>query len=296
LNQIVLAAMEAVREMAGDKKLSLIVDLACTPLRVSGDSTRLQQVIMNLLVNAIKYTPSAGAISIDSRISENAVVIQVKDNGEGIDSSFLQHVFEPFRQGTRTWLTSDSGLGLGLAISRKIVEMHQGRIWAESQGLGLGTTFRVQLPIAATTDSQVECVPADPQPVQQTDAVKILVIEDAEDILFILKVELESRGFSVLTATNGLHGLELARHSCPDLIISDIKMPGLDGYELIKNIRATPELAAVPAIALTGFGMQTDIDKLRAAGFNGCISKPADVEDMVPLIHELTGGVRVKPA
>ena len=287
LNQTALAAMEAVWEMARNKKLKLVADLASEPLWLFGDSTRLQQVIMNLLVNAIKYTGSGGTISIQSSRFEDLAEIAVTDTGVGIDAGFLEHIFEPFRQGSPSWLTSESGLGLGLAISKRIVEMHNGRISAESRGLGKGSTFRVRLAMAAASEGEIERAPHPVPVIHQTPDLKILVIEDSPDILFLMKVELEVQGFSVLTATDGVQGLKLARETLPDMIISDVKMPGIDGYELIKMIRAIPELAGTPAIALTGFGMRTDIQKLRAAGFDACLAKPAETQDIILTIHEL---------
>jgi PAS domain S-box-containing protein len=287
LNQTALAAMEAVLEMARNKKLKLVADFSSAPLWLNGDSTRLQQVIMNLLVNAIKYTGSGGTISIRSSRFEDLAEVAVTDTGVGIDAGFLEHIFEPFRQGSRSWLTSESGLGLGLAISKRIVEMHNGRIWAESRGLGTGSTFHVRLAMAAASLRESERVPAPVPVTHQTKGLKILVIEDSPDILFLMKLELEVHGFSVLAARDGIKGLEIAREALPDMIISDVKMPGIDGYELIKMIRAIPELARTPAIALTGFGMRADMQKLRGAGFDACLSKPAATRDIILMIQEL---------
>jgi PAS domain S-box-containing protein len=288
LNQIVLTAIEAVREMAAGKKLNLEVDLSDSSLWLTGDPTRLQQVVMNLLVNAIKYSESAGTIWIRSSKFEDLAEIEIKDTGVGIDRGFLEHIFEPFRQGTSAWLTSESGLGLGLAIARRIVEMHSGIIWAESQGLGLGSAFRVRMPLAAITALRREAIPAEPQLTYPAHGMRILIVEDSTDILFLLKLELEIRGFSVLSANDGLKGVEMAIENLPDLIISDIKMPGMDGYELIKRIRAMPELADTPAIALTGFGRQSDFEKIRLAGFDACVPKPADAEEILAVIQALS--------
>lgn len=287
LNQILLAATEAVREMSRSKGLYLVVDPWAEALWLPGDPTRLQQVVMNLLVNAIKYTPSGGAIWVRSVNLGDEAEIEVQDSGAGIDPRFLEQIFEPFRQGTANWLTSESGLGLGLAISRRIVELHGGRIWAESEGLGRGSTVKVRLPLAEVAEGCGKPAPAATPSARPGKASKLLIIEDSKDVVLLLKLELEILGYAVLTATDGREGLELARREVPDLIISDIKMPGMDGYELIRSIRSTPELAATPAIALTGFGMPSDIERLHAAGFNAHLPKPADTDQIVALIQKL---------
>ena len=288
LNQTILAASEAVREMARNKGIYLAVEPSAAPLWLHGDPTRLQQVVMNLLVNAIKYTTSGGAIWVRSGNVAGMAELEVQDSGVGIDPKFREQIFEPFRQGTNAWLTSESGLGLGLAISRTIVDMHGGRIWAEAEGLGRGCTFRVRLPLAPPGEQAGRQAPERPARHRPRKPSQVLLIEDSRDILLLMKMELERLGYDVLTAADGVSGLQLARERPPDLIVSDVKMPGLDGYELIRNIRATPELASTPAIALTGFGMPSDVEKLRAAGFDACVSKPADPEEIFALIQKLT--------
>ena len=287
LNQIVLTSVEAVREMAAERELSLKVELTREPLPVLGDTTRLEQVIMNLLINAVKYTNSGG-ISIRSVWMGEEIEVEITDTGIGIDPASLKQIFEPFRQETGSWLTSQSGLGLGLAIARRIVEMHEGRIWAESAGLGRGSTFRVRLPLAATGDQGSGAGAVEQSPAGRGSSIRILLIEDSDDVLFLMKTELEGMGHNVVAATDGQRGLEAARAHPPDLIISDIRMPVVDGYELIRAIRADPELNEIPAIALTGFGAKTDIERALAAGFNGCLSKPAEPEEIADLIKQLT--------
>jgi PAS domain S-box-containing protein len=287
LNQIVMTSAEAVRQMAAERELSLQVEVTAEPVPVLGDATRLEQVIMNLLINAVKYTKGGGSISIRTVWMGEETEVEITDTGIGIDPAYLEQIFEPFRQRTSSWLRSQSGLGLGLAIARRILEMHEGRIWAESAGLGRGSTFRVRLPLAAVEDQASAAGTVEQPPAAPGDSIRILLIEDLDDILFLMKTELEKMGHTVVTATDGHRGLEAARAHHPDLIISDIRMPVVDGYQLIRTIRDMPDLNTTPAIALTGFGAKKDIERALAAGFNGCLSKPAEPEEVAALLKQL---------
>jgi PAS domain S-box-containing protein len=288
LNQVTAASIASVKDMAVAKGLSLDPQLLSDSVLLLGDAVRLEQVMVNLLVNAVKYTDRGGSIFVRcARIGPDAE-IEVKDTGSGIHPAFLEQIFEPFRRGSDSWLTNRAGLGLGLAIARRIVEMHGGRIWAESAGLDAGSTFRVRLPMAAAAvlDSSRELGAI--REVEETGSLRVLVIEDSEDILFLLKIELEMAGHSVSTASDGKTGLAQAKNCRPDLIISDIKMPGVDGFALIREIRASEDLASTPAIALTGFGGKSDFDRAIAAGFDACVSKPAEPREISALIRKLT--------
>ncbi len=287
LNQVAAAAVEAIAELARAKNIEFRVKLAPKALCFLGDRTRLEQVVLNLLTNAIKYTDSGGSISVTSRNVEDEVELLVEDTGTGIAPDFLEQIFEPFRQGTANWLTSESGLGLGLTIARRIVQMHGGRIWAESEGIGRGSRFYLRLPFvsAEATRSDVDLRPATAP--AKARPLRILLIEDAEDILALMKLELEWLGYTVLTARDGISGLELAQREAPDLIVSDIKMPGMDGYDLIKELRRIPKLASMPAIALTGFGMKRDTEAALAAGYNAHLCKPVDAKQLSAVIEQL---------
>jgi PAS domain S-box-containing protein len=296
LNHIVTASVDAIREMADEREIKLTVDLTPEPVPVLGDAMRLEQVIMNLLINAVKYTNSGGLVSIRTVIFDGETRVEVSDTGIGIDRAFLEQIFEPFRQGTTSWLTSRSGLGLGLAIARRIVELHGGQVWAESQGLGCGSTFCIRLPLSARTEEEPHAEEPAMRSTDKENGVRILLIEDSEDILFLMKADLESMGHTVITAINGQLGLEAARAHRPDLIVSDVKMPVLDGYQLMRTLRGIAELSATPAIALTGFGSKADIERARAAGFDACLSKPAKPEEIGLLIRQLTEKKPAVPA
>jgi two-component system CheB/CheR fusion protein len=177
---------------------------------------------------------------------------------------------------------------MGLSIAKHLTALHGGRIWAESGGDGKGSTFYVRLPLASTQDNsrkvstQLPLTPATEKP------VRLLLIDDVADILFMLKREFEQRGYSVLTSRSGRTGLEIAKRELPDLIVSDIKMPDFDGYKLIRDIRAVPELCATPVVALTGFGMKPDVDQALELGYTAHLSKPIRVEQLIHLVQGLT--------
>jgi PAS domain S-box-containing protein len=287
MNQVVSVAADAARIMAAERGLTLELEFAPQPLAVMGDAMRLEQVVANLLINAVKYTDSPGRITVRTAAESECAAIEVADTGIGIEQSYLEMIFEPFRQGAASWLTSRSGLGLGLSIARRIVELHGGRIWAESGGLGAGSAFRVSLPRTTAAPPPRTPDPPAPRPPSRARAVRILLVEDSADILFLLKTGLENMGHTVVTATDGLAAMEIARAGRPGLLISDIKMPLMDGYELIRSLRREPRLRHTPAIALTGFGSRTEIERALAAGFDACLTKPAEPEQIATTIREL---------
>jgi PAS domain S-box-containing protein len=287
LNSVIAASIEAVVPLAREKGLKVDVALSAEPLWIVGDRTRLEQVIVNLLTNAVKYTP-AGAIEIRSERTSLQAQVRVRDSGIGIAAEFIEKVFEPFRQGTSAWLTSDSGLGIGLSIAREIVALHSGKIWAASSGLRRGSDFFVSLPLSAVINTPS---PESDAPRWGADAaakhLRLLLVEDSSDVRFLIQQELEWAGHKVYPAPDGLAALEIAKRERPDMIISDIKMPYLDGYQFLKQVRAIPELARVPAIAMTGFGMARDIEQARSAGYSAHLVKPVDIDEMDKLIQKL---------
>ena len=287
LNQIVTMSIPPIQEMASQRGLILETAQTQEPLRVLGDAMRLEQVVTNLFINAVKYTEPGGTVSIRTLRRDKNAEIEVRDSGHGIETTFLERIFEPYQQRTTSPLAPQSGLGLGLAIVRGIVEMHGGRVWAESPGLGLGSTFRLQLPSAEAfaeyqkgNASRIHPLPG--------NRITILLVEDSEDIRFLMKTELESMGHSVTVMSDGYQALRAAVTEPPDLLISDIKMPGVDGLELIRSVRRVPALMKIPAIALTGLGAKTDIERALASGFDACLTKPVEPKQLCALISELT--------
>ena len=288
LNQVIRAALDATRDALDNKDLKFLIHLCPTELRVFGDWTRLEQVVVNLLANAFKYTEPGGVVSISSRQTGQEAEITVQDTGIGIDPEFLEEIFRPFQQGTRDWLASESGLGLGLTIARAIAQLHGGRLWAESMGRGCGSTFHLRIPLATKDQASIDQKTA-PAPIpEKRKPLRILFVEDSIDVLNLMRLEMEELGHVVLTETNATSGLEVAKRERPDVIVSDIKMLGIDGYEFIKQLRQIPELASVPAIALTGFGLKQDIERALAAGYTAHLCKPVEVEQLTALFYKLT--------
>jgi PAS domain S-box-containing protein len=284
LNSVIAASIEAVVPLARDKGLKLDVELSKEPLWIVGDRTRLEQVVVNLLTNAVKFTP-AGTVEIRSDHTQLEAQVHVTDTGIGIAPDFIEKVFEPFRQATNSWLTSESGLGIGLSIAREIVVLHSGKIWAKSGGLRRGATFSVGLPLSVAITSPTPVGVDDPNAASRH--LRLLLVEDSNDVRFLIKQELEWAGHEVFAAMDGAIALEIAKREKPDMIISDIKMPNVDGYQFIKEVRDIPELAKIPAIAMTGFGMERDVEQARSAGYDAHLVKPVDIDEMGKLIQKL---------
>ena len=247
----------------------------------------------NLLINAIKYTPPGGRLFVATAEVNGDAEVQVKDTGIGIAPEFLDQIFQPFRGGREEWLTADAGLGLGLAIARQIVEMHGGTISAASPGLGGGSTFYVRLHLTASAADPVAALPVCESPAP-AGSVCILLIDDQQDVADLVKMELEDLGYRVFTAPDGRAGLDIAARAGPDVIVSDIRMQRMDGYEMIRRLRNTPGLASVPAIALTGLGMKKNLLAALAAGYNAHLNKPVDASELSGLIQTLLRGRRRK--
>ena len=289
LFHVVVNSLEAIWEQGRSKGIEFSVELSRN-IFIWGDRTRLEEVILNLFTNAIKHTNEGGRISVSLRSTNDEIELEVTDNGIGIEPEFLDLIFQPFRQGTTAWFASPSGLGIGLSIAREIVKMHGGRVWAESAGKGAGSTFRVRLPLAKVSE-QPQAEPAGDRPAQcKVRPLRVLFVEDSKDVLNLMKMNLEEFGYSVLTASNGTTALEIAQREIPEVIVSDIKMPGMDGYELIRQLRRMPQLSRVPAIAMSGLGMKKDVENALAAGYNAHLRKPVEAEDLSAMIQKLSSG------
>jgi PAS domain S-box-containing protein len=296
LNRLVQGCIEALRLAAQDKGLLIVSAPSSSSLPVMGDRTRLEQVMTNLLINAIKYTNSGGQISVYTSEVNGEIEVRVADNGIGIATEFLEQIFQPFRGGREEWLTADAGLGLGLAIARQIVEMHGGSISAASPGPGGGSTFYVRLRLApAEAATSATAVPASHNPVL-SGSICVLLIDDQQDVADLVKMELEALGYTVLTAADGQAGLDLAARNVPDVIVSDIKMPRMGGFEMIRSLRNTPGLASVPVIALTGLGMKKNVVAALAAGYDAHLNKPVEASELSAKIQNLVAQRRAKGA
>lgn len=291
LPPIVNAAMESVRLAAEAKGIQLKTQILDENALVLGDSGRIQQVVWNLLSNATKFTPRGGCVEIAAGCDHQHAYITVSDTGQGIPADFLPFVFDRFRQADGSTTRRHGGLGLGLAIVRHVVEMHGGTVAVESPGPGLGSTFTVRLPAAASdldfggalAQKGKAGIPPEVDPTL-LKGVRILLVDDQADTLTFLAVVLRQRGAQVTTAHSAEGALEFLLKDPPDVLISDIAMPGGDGYHLIQDLRAyeaaNPALARTPAIALTAFARTADANDALRSGFQKHISKPVDVGEL----------------
>jgi NO-binding membrane sensor protein with MHYT domain/nitrogen-specific signal transduction histidine kinase/ActR/RegA family two-component response regulator len=292
--KIVEAALGTVHPAAVAKRLDLRVDVARGLGTVLADPGRLQQVMWNLLSNAVKFTPNGGMVQVLLGRDGHDVVIRVADSGIGIEPEFLPHVFDRFRQQDASITRRHGGLGLGLSIARQLVELHGGTIGVASPGPHAGTTFTVRLPLA-----QPEAATPQPEPVRMPEAkaegvlagVKVLLVDDADDTLEVLQQILQHSGARIMAATSAGTALALLEREQPDVIVSDIGMPDVDGFELMRRIRRRSAGAggAIPAIALTAFTRQDDRAKALQAGFNDYLAKPVEPSLLVTHIAQAVG-------
>jgi signal transduction histidine kinase/ActR/RegA family two-component response regulator len=288
---IVNAAVNVVRPAAEAKNISLEVVAAPVGI-ISADDERLQQVVTNLLTNAVKFTPSGGNIVVRLRRAGNEVEILVQDSGRGIAPEFLPQVFEQFRQADQSSTRSYGGLGLGLAIVRQLVGLHGGTVQALSEGEGKGATFIVKLPLITSMTTQPVVPPEGEVSSRPLDSVRLLVVDDEKDTRDLLRTVFERSGATVEIAESAPEAFRLFVMSPPDALISDIGMPEEDGYSLIARIRglAPQEGGATPAVALTAFVRSEDQARALASGFQRHMSKPLQVNELVRAVRELLGG------
>jgi PAS domain S-box-containing protein len=282
------AALETVRLAAEAKGIQIYTALDEKIGTVSGDSTRLQQIVWNLLTNAIKFTPQGGSIEVRLHQVENVAQIEVQDTGKGIKPDFLPYVFDSFRQEDGAITRKFGGLGLGLAIVRYLTEQHGGMITVESAGEGQGATFIVRLPLHHTTPAGL---PAETSPAQSLDLnqLKILVVDDEADMRELMRVLLASYGAQVQTARSAMEALHQLESWRPQVLISDIGMPEMDGYMLLRKVRHLPpeQGGHIPAIALTAYAGEYDQQQTLAAGFQKHVAKPVEPNQLAEAIVTL---------
>jgi PAS domain S-box-containing protein len=291
-NSFIDAAVDAVKPAAEAKgvRVQKVVDTG--PISIPGDPVRLQQVVWNLLSNAIKFTPRGGRVQIRSERVNSHLEIVVSDTGQGISPDFLPHVFDRFRQADQKTSRQHGGMGLGLAIVRHLVEMHGGTVSANSDGEGKGATFTVSLPIAPVyqvdpSAGRVHPAARDLLPpndaTDRLDGMTILVVDDEADTRELLKQGLEFCGATVTVVGSAAEAVQMIMTRTPDILISDIGMPGVDGYDLIKQIRALPSSkgSKVPAIALTAYTRVEDRLQSLRAGYDMHVPKPVELAELV---------------
>jgi PAS domain S-box-containing protein len=303
LVEVITAAIEVVQSLADAKDIQIETILDTSIEKISGDLDRLQQVVLNLLTNAIKFTPNGGRVKV--RLSKkvgsgeefsqdpnpNYAQIQVSDTGQGISADFLPHVFERFCQADSTHTRSNKGLGLGLAIALHVVELHGGTIQAQSQGIGQGATFTVKLPILEESrgESLSPSSPSAPSSPNSLTGLRVLVVDDEADVRQWITAVLEECGAKVSTFSSTRQALEGLEELHPDVLISDIGMPDEDGYALMRKIRELePELGGrIPAVALTGYARVEDYKEALAAGFQLHVAKPVRAAELIAVVASL---------
>jgi signal transduction histidine kinase len=282
LRFVVEAALDAAQPAAESKTLTIERAIEAGVPPISGDAGRLQQVVGNLLANAIKFTPEGGRVEVALQRSGGSARIRVRDTGSGIRAEFLPFIFERFRQADNTSTRKQKGLGLGLAIARHIVEMHGGSIEAASSGEGEGSTFTVTLPLYLRDEEEAEkgrAADDDAAPAEaRLSGIRILIVDDEEDAREAMVVLLSQAGATCQSVGSAAEALDLLSAGPPDLLLSDIAMPGEDGYSLIRQVRslAADRGGRIPAAALTAYATLDDRRKALLAGYNEHISKPVD--------------------
>ncbi|HKO54466.1 MAG TPA: CHASE domain-containing protein [Thermoanaerobaculia bacterium] len=289
LAPVVSAAIDSVMPAAEVKGVRIERRLPSEPLVVEGDAHRIQQVLWNLLSNAVKFTPRDGLVRVTLRAEDGQAVIEVTDTGRGIDPAFLPHVFERFRQADSSMTRAYTGLGLGLAIVRHLVEMHGGSVEAYSEGEDRGATFRVRLPLGASDARTAD----DARPAYVGDALRnacILVVDDEESVRSYAAAVFRIAGADVRIVESGQKALELLAAWTPDVIITDLGMPEMDGYELLRRIRARGILA--PVIALTAYARPEDREAAMREGFTAYVAKPVEPEELRRLVADVLATAR----
>jgi signal transduction histidine kinase/ActR/RegA family two-component response regulator len=302
LAAVVDNAIEAVRPAAHARGVELKQSIDPSAVGViAGDGARLQQVVWNLVTNAVKFTPKGGVVQIAARRADGFVEIAVSDTGHGIEPEFLGHVFERFRQADATTTRKHGGLGLGLAIVRHLVELHGGSVGVESEGRGKGATFRVHLPTTPPRSMAPERPPAlrlirstsVPRP-RELAGMTVLVVDDEPDARELLAEVLGNCDATVFTASNVAEALQVVDDARPSIIVSDIGMPGEDGYAFIEKLRALPANRGgkTPAVALTAYARFEDRTKALVAGFNMHVPKPVELAELLAALASLASVLR----
>ena len=302
LVDVIRAAIDVVKPAADAKQIGIDVSFDRSAAAVTGDPQRLQQVVWNLLSNSIKFTPAGGRVEARLERHEGKAAIVVRDNGAGIHPEFLPQVFELFRQADGGPSRKPGGLGLGLAIVRRIVEMHGGTIRAESGGEGMGATFVVEMPLlgvrlggaaaeAGVAPDRERALPVTLENAPRLDGLKILAVDDQRDTLEVIEAILIQCGAEVRTCGDAAGAVEAVRTWHPDLLVADIGLPGEDGYSLIQRVRDLPpdEGGKTPAVALTAYARVEDRMRTLSAGYHMHVAKPVEPLDLVTILGTLAG-------
>jgi signal transduction histidine kinase len=298
-------AVQAVRPAADANQIDLAVAIDADVGVIAADAERLQQIVWNLLSNAIKFTPKGGHVAVSARRTESLVVVHVSDDGQGIRAEFLPYLFEPFRQADGSTTRRHGGLGLGLAIVKQLADAHGGTITAHSEGEGRGASFVLELHgrsmadvsrgrgLGARTGGASSAAPGD----IRLNGLRLLVVDDDEDSRELIGCMLADRGATVSSASSAAEALRLFADSPPDLLVSDIGMPNVNGYTLIRRVRSLSgdRGGRIPAVALTAYARAEDGERAFAAGFQAYVTKPVDPDRLTAVVANLAG-ISLEPA
>ncbi len=299
LAPLIKIVVDAVRPAANARNIRLQMFLGALTSPISGDPQRLQQIIWNLLTNAIKFTPQGGSVDVRLERLKSRLELVVSDTGQGIEAAFLPHVFDRFLQSDSSSTRRHGGLGLGLSIVRQLVELHGGTVTALSQGAGQGATFKVTLPLVSVhhIPGKVEMKPTLMVPQPRADAqlslagLRVLVVDDEPDARELIAAVLTGRGAKVLAVESGLKALAKLAGQRFHVVVSDIGMPDMDGYALMKKIRRLPAErgGTLPAVALTAYAGTQDRNRALTSGYQTHVSKPVEPAELLTVVAKLAG-------
>jgi CheY-like chemotaxis protein/two-component sensor histidine kinase len=293
LGTVIERAIEATRPLIDSRAHSLKVQLPTDPIHLEADPTRLEQILANLLNNAAKYTMPGGQIRVTAAVEGGEAVVRVRDNGIGVPPDVLERVFEPFVQSEGSLARSEGGLGIGLTLVRSLVEMHGGSVEAHSPGLGQGSEFVVRLP--ARVPAEKSAPMPEPEVAFSSRGLRVLVVEDNVDAAESLAALLRLWGHEVRMVHDGLAALDAAREQHPEVVLLDIGLPGLDGYQVAKRLREDSSMDGTLLVAMTGYGQPEDRRRSREAGIHHHFVKPVEPFVLRTLLSNLGAPVASGP-
>lgn len=288
LRTVIKTSIDTARPLIDDKKHELLVQMPSTALPLDGDAVRLAQVIANLLNNAAKYTDKGGRIWLSAERDGNQIVCRVRDTGAGLTAEQMSRIFKLFEQADPSIEKSRGGLGIGLTLARMLVEMHGGTLEVTSPGLGLGSEFSIHLPMDPAVDSLVDTSPtSNRRSSRPMNRLRILIVEDLSAAAQSLAAVLRLWSHEVEVANDGFSGLERARAMLPDVILTDLGMPQMDGYHFAEEVRRLPGLNRVPLVAISGYGQAKDRQRSFEAGFERHLTKPINPDELRMVLDEI---------
>ncbi|MDN4591821.1 hybrid sensor histidine kinase/response regulator [Xenophilus aerolatus] len=289
LSALLVQAVEAAQPGVNAARHRLTLSLPDTPAPILADPSRIVQIVTNLLNNAVKYTPDGGELSLSCTVEANRALIEVSDNGLGIPAADQSRLFDLFTQLPHTGAKAHGGLGIGLSIVKSLVEMHGGAVEVQSAGLNQGSTFRVSLPLeTAPVEPAARAVP----PATPARRGRVLVVEDNPDGRSTLVELLRAQGHEVIGAADGPSALETARHMHPEVVLLDLGLPAMDGFEIAERLRSEAGVPQPRIVALTGWGSARDRERTAAAGFDAHVTKPVSPEDLLKTVDHWIGNPR----